>query len=411
MRREIFNKVLTGAMVAAMAFTTLAPVTTYAAENDCPHNETHTVDIKTPTCTEDGIQNIVCELCGKVLEENVKAPAYGHDFYEATIKDGVIVERTCDRCGETIKFVPEKSISECTHNGSEETYNYDSEGCTTKGYTGDTVCTQCGKVLEPGKVIPAHGHDWELTESIKPTCTTDGKKVYTCADCEREKEDIIKATGHKWDNGEVTLAPTTTKEGTKKYKCETCGATRTETLAKLPDPTKPTEDNTTKPNDSQKDNTTKPNDSKKDNTTTTTKPATLAKKGTKLAVGGNTYVVTKIGKEVNFSKANSKAKAITVPSTIKVSGITYKVTSIGANAFKNCKKLKTVTIGTNVKTIKAKAFNKCPNLKKVTIKTTQLNKKTASKKSFSKVNKKMIIKVPKKVKKSYAKIFKGFKVK
>lgn len=43
--------------------------------------------------------------------------------------------------------------------------------------------------------------------------------------------------------------------------------------------------------------------------------------------------------------------------------------------------------------------------------TTKLTKKTASKKAFKGVNKKMVIKVPKKVKKTYAKIFKGLKVK
>ena len=47
----------------------------------------------------------------------------------------------------------------------------------------------------------------------------------------------------------------------------------------------------------------------------------------------------------------------------------------------------------------------------VKIKTTKLTKKTASKKAFKGVNKKMVIKVPKKVKKTYAKIFKGLKVK
>ena len=95
---------------------------------------------------------------------------------------------------------------------------------------------------------------------------------------------------------------------------------------------------------------------------------------------------------------------------IDIQSITYKVTSIGANAFKNCKKLTKATIGTNVKVIKAKAFNNCPKLKTVTIKTALLTKKTASKKCFSKVSKRMVIKVPKKVKKVYTKIFKGFKV-
>ena len=46
----------------------------------------------------------------------------------------------------------------------------------------------------------------------------------------------------------------------------------------------------------------------------------------------------------------------------------------------------------------------------VTIKSVLLTKKTANKKAFKGVNKKMVIKVPKKVKKVYVKIFKGVKV-
>ena len=47
----------------------------------------------------------------------------------------------------------------------------------------------------------------------------------------------------------------------------------------------------------------------------------------------------------------------------------------------------------------------------VTIKTTKLTRKTASKKAFAKVSKKLAIKAPKKLKKSYAKVFRGIVVK
>ena len=83
---------------------------------------------------------------------------------------------------------------------------------------------------------------------------------------------------------------------------------------------------------------------------------------------------------------------------------------VGANAFKNNTQVKQVTIGANGVKIANKAFNKCPILRNVIIKTTLLTKKTASKKCFNKVHKKMVIKVSKKSKKTYAKIFKGLKV-
>lgn len=171
-----------------------------------------------------------------------------------------------------------------------------------------------------------------------------------------------------------------------------CGDTKTETLAKLSAGT-----------------TTPGKDDKKDSDTVAIKE-TLAKVGTKYTVSGNKYIVTKAGEEVRFSKANAKKKSVTIPATIKAAGISYKVTEVGANAFKNNKKVKKIVIGANVSKIAKKAFNKCPNLKTVVIKSTKLTKKTASKKCFSKVHKKMVIKSPKNVKKSYVKIFKGFKV-
>lgn len=65
--------------------------------------------------------------------------------------------------------------------------------------------------------------------------------------------------------------------------------------------------------------------------------------------------------------ANKKATSIKIPDTITYGGIKYKVTKVTAGAFKNNKKIKSVTIGNNVKTLERGAFFKCSNLKKVTI--------------------------------------------
>ena len=82
-----------------------------------------------------------------------------------------------------------------------------------------------------------------------------------------------------------------------------------------------------------------------------------------------------------------------------------------SRAFNNNAKLSKVIIGKNIVKINNKAFFKCKNLKSINIKTVLLTQKTASKKAFIGVNKKLIIKVPKKVKKAYMVIFKGGKVK
>ena len=102
---------------------------------------------------------------------------------------------------------------------------------------------------------------------------------------------------------------------------------------------------------------------------------------------------------------------MTIPAVIKVNGVTYKVTSIGAKAFNGNKKLTKVTIGTNIKKISNNAFFKCRSLKTVTIKSVLLTKKAANKKAFKGISRKMVIKVPKKMMKAYVKMFKGLKVK
>jgi hypothetical protein len=91
------------------------------------------------------------------------------------------------------------------------------------------------------------------------------------------------------------------------------------------------------------------------------------------------------------SKATGKAQK-TVSAKVKVKGVKYTVTAIGANAFKSWKKVKTLILPSTVKTIKAKAFTGCKSLKTIVLK----NKKAAQvkKNAFKGLNtKKMTIKV------------------
>ena len=322
------------------------------------------------TCTTDGKEERTCSKCSEKEERTLKAT--GHEWGEwktilvkTCTTDGK-EERTCSKCSEK----EERTLKATGHKS--ETVRAKAPTCKENGYTGDEVCKVCHETLNKGTTIPkTDSHEWGKWTTVREsTCTEKGEQSRKCAVCGEEEIESLPLAKHTWDNGKVTKAPSYTKVGVKTWTCKKCGKTKTTTLAKLPMP----------------------------------------KAGTKVIVGGNQYTVTKVGSEVCFSKANAKARAITVPSTIKAKGITYKVTSIGANAFKNCKKLTKATIGANVKVIKAKAFNNCPKLKAVTIKTALLTKKTASKKCFSKVSKKMVIKVPKKVKMAYVKIFKGFRV-
>ena len=181
-----------------------------------------------------------------------------------------------------------------------------------------------------------------------------------------------------------------------------------------------------------------------------------AKAGTQLSVaeaGASYQVVSEDEKQPTVAytaPADKNAKKITVPATITVGGITYKVESVAPDAFKNCKKLtsvkisagiqkigknafsgcsklssvtigkdvteigdgafanckalKKITIPAAVTKIGKKAFSKCKALKTVTVKTKKL--KTVGGSAFKGIAKKAVIKLPKAKKKAYTKLFK-----
>lgn len=65
--------------------------------------------------------------------------------------------------------------------------------------------------------------------------------------------------------------------------------------------------------------------------------------------------------------SDNKVINLSVPDTIQIYGVTYKVTSIGKNAFRGQPKMKTAKIGNNVTAIGYGAFYACPILNSVTV--------------------------------------------
>lgn len=125
---------------------------------------------------------------------------------------------------------------------------------------------------------------------------------------------------------------------------------------------------------------------------------TLAK-GDETVVDGAKYKVTKVGTAKNagtvtFVSPKSGASSVTIPATIKVGDVTYKVTAIDSSAFAGNKSITSVTIGENVKKIGKKAFSKCANLTSITIKSTTLTEKNVKGSSFKGVSTKCVVTVP-----------------
>lgn len=141
-----------------------------------------------------------------------------------------------------------------------------------------------------------------------------------------------------------------------------------------------------------------------------TRPGSKNKKSSakKKKIKGNYYKITsKSKKTVLYVKPASKnITSVNIPSTVKIGGKRYKVTGIAANAFKNYKKLKKVTIGANIRNIGKRAFYRCSNLKTVKMKTSKLVNSQVGKQAFKGIYKKAVIKVPKKQLKAYKKLLK-----
>lgn len=339
------------------------------------HQHTEVRNKVEATCTKEGYSgDVYCTDCGTKLSSGTEIARKAHEYEErerneANCKRNGYILFVCKVCGDEKREVLPKTDHQHT-----EIRNKVEATCTDEGYTGDTYCTDCGEKLSDGKKIPATGHiHIGYLGKKEATCENDG---YTgdayCKDCGITLEigKNIPALGHTWEKKSV-ISPTYTKKGTITYICKRC----------------------------------------KEKKAVTTKKLAYPKVGTRYTISGSTYKVTKAGAEVMVYKTSKAARSVTIPATIKAKGITYKVTSIGAKAFNSNKKLKKVTIGANIAKISNNAFYKCRSLKTVIIKSVLLTKKTANKKAFKGVNKKMVIKVPKKMKKVYVKIFKGLKVK
>lgn len=143
------------------------------------------------TCTDDGLQQMNCSVCG--AKKNSVIAATGHRWNAGT----VTVAPTCTKAGTLTK-----------------------------------TCTVCG--AEVKETIPATGvHIWDdgvITE--KATCVKAGSKVYTCTTCGSTKKETlpIDPNAHAWKLTEILTTGETYHSSTGLYTCALCSATKTARL-------------------------------------------------------------------------------------------------------------------------------------------------------------------------------------
>lgn len=180
--------------------------------------------IKPANCTEDGLEEGICNVCG--LKETRIIPANGHRVTKYSAKepscttDGRITYYYCTECRQRF------SDKECTHPISKEdtvikaivAVPARAATCCEDGNIAYWHCRSCDKgysdeartyeITLESTVIPAEGHKLTRYAAKKPTATKPGRiAYYYCSVCKQRfsdkecthpitKEDtVIKATG------------------------------------------------------------------------------------------------------------------------------------------------------------------------------------------------------------------------
>ena len=186
------------------------------------------------TCEKGEMEVEKCSVCGETKETQISDPL-GHDYGEwKTTKEPTCTKygtkkRICKRCNEY-----EIDVIDPTGHQHTKIIDQKAATCEGKGYSGDLYCEDCRVIIQLGQEIAATGHTWDNGEITKePTQTATGIRTYTCKTCHKTRtETIPMLKGHHWDDGTVIKEPTCTESGEKIYHCtdEDCNESYTETI-------------------------------------------------------------------------------------------------------------------------------------------------------------------------------------
>ena len=161
-----------------------------------------------PTCTAAGKTVVSCTVCGEKISETINS-ATGHKAIFTGTKDS---HTECEKCGEilSIQHTFKETIVKPT--------------CTTDG--GKTYSCECGYIYE--EVVSASGHTTEKI-TVDSTCTTDGKITEICTVCDEVvSETVVEKNGHTEES--TTVEPTCTEDGKTTVICTVCNEVISETV-------------------------------------------------------------------------------------------------------------------------------------------------------------------------------------
>ena len=147
--------------------------------SDMPHDWQSDKVITDPTCTEEGVELLVCSVCN--AEKNGALAALDHDFSDEYAPNGDVHSLFCTRCTETTSDMP---------------------------------------------------HDWQSFGITKaPDCEEEGEELFICSVCDAEKVEILPISHASGEWVTITHATALTA-GSKLLRCSSCKTElRTERIA------------------------------------------------------------------------------------------------------------------------------------------------------------------------------------
>lgn len=311
-------------------------------EHDFGENEG--VVIKEATEEEDGIEEILCDICENLIQvpfsfegpeepeepEETEGPEEPDEPHEHEYEAVIVKSATCTETGirrytcedEDCAYSYDEVIPALSAALSHTFGQWKQETAPTTEREGLSrrTCTVCGasQTQKIPKLVPPHEHsyaedDWKMNDK------------YHWVQCEcGEVEDM---ESHEWNKGKVLKKMTKKREGEIQYRCTVCAKTVNHTLAKI---------------------------------------------GTKFTSGSFNYKVTidKNGRPtatlLGFAKGKSK-KVVNVPGTVSLNGVAYSVTKIADKAFASNLKIRKIVISNSVEKIGNYSFFFAQNVESITL--------------------------------------------
>ena len=346
------------------------------------HVHTQIFNRKEATClTEGATGDVYCLDCSKIVKESTAIQRLDHVWDDGVvtknascIESGIRLHTCINGCG----TVWEKDIPvDPKQHGNLQIVGAKEATVTEAGYSGDTYCVDCKQTVVQGSVIPATGN---ISGSESPSPEPGSTENPSPTPGSTENPSPIPGDME-------SPSPVPGNMGS-------------------PSPTMGNTGNSTGSGSGQTNSS--PKNTKSPGSASGGSSDVLAK-GTVFVAGKLKYKVSSnaVGKFTVAVQAptSKKVKSLTIPATVKVQGKSYQVTSIAANAFQKCNKLKKITIGKNVATIGKNAFYQAKKLKQISIRSVKLSK--VGKNAWKGIHQKAVIQVPKKQRSRYQKLFRN----